>query len=50
MWPRVENIVDIIKITIMLIKTTFKELIKVKKIRKNVLKCIKTYFFLYFPI
>ena len=40
LWqPGVANFAKIIKIIIMLIKTTFKEFIKAKGIRKNVLKC-----------
>ena len=35
----VANFAGIIKIAIMLIKTTFKDLIKVKRIRNCVLKC-----------
>ena len=36
--PGVANFGDIIKIAIMLIKATFMDSIKVKRIRKNVLK------------
>ena len=45
--PGVANLADIIKITIMLIKATFKDLIKVKRIRNYTLKYK---FYLYFPI
>ena len=38
-WPRIANFADISQIATMLIKTTFKYSIKVKRIRKNVLKC-----------
>ena len=37
--PRVADIVGIIKVATMFIKTTFKDPKKVKKIRNNVLKC-----------
>ena len=45
--PGVANIADITKIAAMLIKITFKDSVKVKTIRKNVLKCN---FYLYFLI
>ena len=37
--PRVADIVGIIKVATMFIKTTFKDPQKVKKIRNNVSKC-----------
>ena len=44
---RVANFADIIKISTIFIKTTFKNSSKVKRIRSNALKCN---FFLYFLI
>ena len=39
MEPEVANFADIIKIAIMLIKITLRDLIKVKRIRQNLLRC-----------
>ena len=45
--PEVASFTDIIKILIMLIETTYKDQVKVKRIRKNVSKCN---FCLYFMV
>ena len=45
--PGIANVADILKIALMLIKTTFKDLSKIKRIRNYALKHD---FYLYFPI
>ena len=44
--PGVVKIADIMEIVIMLIKTTYKDSVKFKRIRKNVLKCNFYFYFL----
>ena len=45
--PGIANVADILKIALMLIKTTFKDLLKIKRIRNYALKHD---FYLNFPI
>ena len=45
--PGIANIADILKIALMLIKATFKDWLKIKRIRNYALKHD---FYLYFPI